>query len=103
LASIARKISVTATQTRSLNPNESEDSAMPAKKATAKIPTDAEIDCANLDEINKITSMIALDVLSETITIKEANAISMKVGKRLTAIEEEIRSGNLAAADPLKK
>jgi hypothetical protein len=71
--------------------NQAAREVMPAKKMTAKIPTDAEIDRANLDEIQKITWAVVRHVLSETITTKEANAISRRVGKRIKAIEQELR------------
>jgi hypothetical protein len=75
---------------------ESEE-AMPAKKATTKIPTDAEIDCANLDEIQKISNAVMRGVLGGVLTPKEDNAISRRIGTRLKAIEEELRRGHRAA------
>jgi hypothetical protein len=69
---------------------------MLAKKATAKIPTDAEIDRASLDEIRQISTTVARDVLRGTITPKEGNAISIRVGRRLEVIEQELRSGATA-------
>ena len=70
---------------------------MPAKKTTTKIPTDAEIDCANLDEIQKISIAVMRGVLGGVLTPKEDNAISRRIGKRLKAIEEELRRGHRAA------
>jgi len=70
---------------------------MPPKKATTKIPTNAEIDRAGLHNIERISWAAVRDVFSGTITTKEGNAISRRVGKRLKAIEYELRSGHMAA------
>jgi hypothetical protein len=71
---------------------ESEE-AMPAKKATTKTPTEAEIDCANLDEIQKISNAVMRGVLGGVLTPKEGNEIRRRIGNRLQAIEEELRRG----------
>lgn len=74
---------------------------MPAKKVMKKpvtrISADAEIDRADLTEVRKILASVMCDILSGAITTKEGNAISRRAGKRLKAIEDELRSGNMAA------
>jgi hypothetical protein len=73
------------------------EEAMPAPKATTKIPTDDEIDQAGLDEVRKILGAALCALASGAITTKECNTISRKAGKRLKAIEQEFRTGHMAA------
>lgn len=63
---------------------------------TTPIPTDVEIDQASLNQIGMIAWTVVCGLLGETIATKEANAISNRVGKRLRAIEQELRAGSLA-------
>lgn len=74
---------------------------MPAKKVTkkaiTKIPTDAEIDRSGLVEVRKMLATAMRDLACGSITTKECNAITRRAGKRLMAIEQELRTGNMAA------
>jgi len=69
---------------------------MSVEGMTTPIPTDAEIDQASLNEIGMIAWTVVRGLLGDTIATKEANAISKRVGKRLKAIEQELRAGGLA-------
>jgi hypothetical protein len=67
--------------------------AMPTEKTIAIIPTDAEIDCANLNEIQTISNAVLRGGVGGALTPKEGNEIRRRIGKRLQAIEEELRRG----------
>jgi hypothetical protein len=66
-----------------------------AAKLSPKIPTDAEIDRADLDQLAEISIKAACDITLGIITPKEGNAISRRVGKRIKTLEQDLQSGRI--------
>ena len=53
----------------------------------------AEIEGMNLNEVQALTARMMSEILKGDVTTREARAIDRAVGRRLKAIEQELRAG----------
>jgi hypothetical protein len=64
---------------------------MPAAKKARAAPSDLDIDCADLDDLSRmLTALMSASTLG-TITLKEGYAKLRRIGKRMKALEQELR------------
>ena len=53
----------------------------------------AEIEGMNLDEVQALTARMMSEIVKGDVTTREARAIDRAVGRRLKAIEQELKAG----------
>jgi hypothetical protein len=79
------------TDGRSLHSNESEEAMPEPKKKQEHHPADADIDCADLDDLSRMLAAIMSASTLGTITLKEGYAKFRRIRKRADELERERR------------
>jgi hypothetical protein len=69
---------------------------MPSAKKARAAPTDMDIDCADLDELIRMTAALMSASNLGNITLKEGYAIFRCIDKRMNVLERELRPAGAA-------